>query len=168
MAPWHRHCGEHAPSGPPTQGRAGSDRSDPLLGLAAAALDLAAMALLAEPPLLAAAGRPGLAAGLAADEGRGVMPGDGASDAREGDRDESVDGNGNGTGGDNYTLVGTPANGLFRQFGDANGDGTVAANDFIQFRLAFGGTSNIFDFDGDGAVAASDFIQFRLRFGGSV
>ncbi len=79
-----------------------------------------------------------------------------------------LDGNGNGVGGDNYSLIGTPANGLFRLFGDADGDGTVAANDFIQFRLAFGGTSSIFDFDGDGAVAASDFIQFRLRFGGSV
>ncbi len=79
-----------------------------------------------------------------------------------------LDGNGNGVGGDDYTRVGTPVNGLFRLFGDANGDGTVAASDFVQFRLALGGSTAMFDFDGDGAVAASDFIQFRLRFGGSI
>ncbi len=80
----------------------------------------------------------------------------------------NFDGNGDGMPGDDFSLVGTPANGLFRLFGDADGDGTVAANDFIQFRLALGGSNPIFDFDGDGAVAASDFIQFRLRFGGSI
>ncbi len=79
-----------------------------------------------------------------------------------------LDGDGNGTGGDNYTMVGTPANGLFRFFGDADGDGTVATNDLIQFRLALGGTNPYFDFDNDAAVAASDFIQFRLRFGGTI
>ncbi len=78
------------------------------------------------------------------------------------------DGNGDGISGDNYVLMGSPANGLFRLFGDADGDGSVAANDFIQFRLVLGGTSVAFDFDNDGAVAASDFIQFRLRFGGSI
>ncbi len=80
----------------------------------------------------------------------------------------NFDGNGDGTPGDNYTLIGTPVNGLFRLFGDADGDGTVAANDFIQFRLALGGTNSTFDFDNDGSVSASDFIQFRLRFGGSI
>ena len=79
-----------------------------------------------------------------------------------------LDGNADGTGGDSFVLTGTPANGLFRLFGDADGDGTIAASDFIQFRLAFGGINPIFDFDNDGAVAASDFIQFRLRFGGSI
>ena len=81
---------------------------------------------------------------------------------------QQLDGNNDGTGGDDYVLVGTPANGLFRLFGDANGDGTVAADDFIAFRQYFGGYLFVFDFDGDGAVAASDFIQFRLRFGGSI
>ena len=80
----------------------------------------------------------------------------------------AFDGNGDGSGGDNYLLIGTPANGLFRLYGDENGDGTVAANDFIQFRLAFGSASVIFDFDNDGSVSANDFIQFRLRFGGSI
>jgi hypothetical protein len=81
-----------------------------------------------------------------------------------------LDGNGDGTGGDNYVLVGapnTPTN-LFRFYGDINGDGTVSASDFVQFRQYFGGYLFAFDFDGDGAVAASDFAQFRLRFGGSI
>ncbi len=78
------------------------------------------------------------------------------------------DGNGDGTAGDDYILIGSPANGLFRFFGDADGDGTVAASDCIPFRLSFGGVNSIFDFENDGNVGASDFIQFRLRFGGSV
>ncbi len=83
---------------------------------------------------------------------------------------DGFDGDGNGTGGDDYILVASSSASprLFRLFGDITGDGTVAANDFIQFRLALGGTNHIFDFDNDGAVAASDFIQFRLRFGGSI
>ncbi len=80
------------------------------------------------------------------------------------------DGDGNGSAGDNYTVVGDPlvAPRLFRLFGDATGDGIVAANDFIQLLGTMGGSSVIFDFDNDGAVAASDFIQFRLRFGGMI
>jgi CSLREA domain-containing protein len=82
----------------------------------------------------------------------------------------SLDGNGDGTGGDDYVEVGAPGSGhnLFRFYGDINGDGTVSASDFIQFRQYFGGYLFAFDFDNDGAVAASDFIQFRLRFGGSI
>jgi len=81
----------------------------------------------------------------------------------------SLDGNGDGTGGDDYVLVGTPANGLFRLFGDNDGDGDVDAQDFGAFRAAFGGTSNLnFDADGDGDVDAADFGAFRARFGSSV
>jgi hypothetical protein len=81
----------------------------------------------------------------------------------------NLDGNGDGTGGDDYTLVGDPAtNKLYRFYGDINGDGTVSASDFIQFRQYFGGVNPAFDFNNDGSVAASDFIQFRLRFGGSI
>ncbi len=78
------------------------------------------------------------------------------------------DGNGDGIPGDDYVLIGSPANGLFRLFGDADGDGAVAANDFIQFRLAIGGSSVVFAFNSSGVVSNSDFIQFRLRFGGSI
>jgi Kelch motif/Fibronectin type III domain/Putative Ig domain len=79
-----------------------------------------------------------------------------------------LDGVGDGIGGIDYTLTGTPANGLFRLFGDANGDGSVGANDFVFFRQSFNGTSDIFDFDGDGTVSVSDFVQFRQRFGTSI
>jgi hypothetical protein len=80
----------------------------------------------------------------------------------------NFDGNGDGILGDDYVLVGTPANGLFRLFGDVNGDGSVSASDLIAFREYFGGYLFTFDFDGDGSVSASDFVQFRLRFGGSI
>jgi hypothetical protein len=48
----------------------------------------------------------------------------------------NLDGNGDGTPGDDYLLVGTTANGLFRLFGDVDGD--VDAADFGQFRQRFG------------------------------
>ncbi|MBX7104355.1 MAG: hypothetical protein K1X57_09740, partial [Gemmataceae bacterium] len=76
------------------------------------------------------------------------------------------DGNNDGIGGDNYTLVGNPAAApkLFRLFGDADGNGQVTSADFLSFRLAFLGSSTAFDFDGNGSVDSGDFLQFRLRF----
>jgi hypothetical protein len=82
-----------------------------------------------------------------------------------------LDGDGNGTGGDNFVLAGSPTTApkLFRLFGDGDGDGDVDATDFGAFRAAFGGTSNLaFDSDGDGDVDATDFGAFRARFGSSV
>jgi hypothetical protein len=81
-----------------------------------------------------------------------------------------LDGDGNGTGGDDYVLVGAPgaAPNLYRLFGDSDGDGDVDASDFGAFRSAFGGSNPTFDFDGDGDVDASDFGAFRQRFGSSV
>jgi len=81
----------------------------------------------------------------------------------------ALDGDGDGNPGDDFVLTGTPANGLFRLFGDNDGDGDVDAQDFGAFRAAFGGTGNLaFDFDGDGDVDAQDFGQFRARFGTGV
>ncbi len=97
-----------------------------------------------------------------------------------------LDGNGDGTGGDDFmfdqapqptTPIPTPGEGplditkIFRLFGDVtggSGDGFVALADLIEFRLANGGVSFMFDFDNNGGVGLSDFIQFRLRFGGSI
>ncbi|MBX7105147.1 MAG: hypothetical protein K1X57_13785, partial [Gemmataceae bacterium] len=77
----------------------------------------------------------------------------------------NFDGNGDGTAGDNYSLVGNPAtNKLFRLFGDADGSGQVTSSDFLAFRLAFLSPSTAFDFNGNGMVDSSDFLQFRLRF----
>ncbi len=73
-----------------------------------------------------------------------------------------LDGNGDGTGGDNATDT------FFRLFGDADGDRMVSVVDFFQFRSAFGAAGtydDAFDFDGDGDVDALDFFEFRSRFG---
>jgi Repeat of unknown function (DUF5650) len=81
----------------------------------------------------------------------------------------NLDGNGDGTPGDSYLLIGDPAtNTLFRLFGDANGDGAVGANDFVFFRQSYNGVNDTFDFDGDGFVSTSDFTQFRNRFNTSI
>jgi len=82
-----------------------------------------------------------------------------------------LDGNGDGTAGDDYVQVGGPASPskLFRLFGDADGNGAVDAADFAALRSVFGVATNLaFDFDGDGDVDALDFGAFRQRFGTGV
>jgi hypothetical protein len=81
----------------------------------------------------------------------------------------ALDGNGDGTGGDNFVY--TDAQGLFRFYGDVNGDTSINGFDFGFFRNAFGtqvGDANYlsyFDFDQDGVINGFDFGQFRTRFG---
>jgi hypothetical protein len=77
-----------------------------------------------------------------------------------------LDGNGDGVGGDDYTLVGNPAAGprLFRLFGDIDGNGSVSVSDFLSFRVAFLTANDAFDFNGSGSVDAGDFLAFRVRF----
>jgi hypothetical protein len=87
---------------------------------------------------------------------------------------QQLDGDGNGTGGDNFVRNGTTANGLFRFYGDVNGDGTDNAADFGPFRAAFGTSvgnplyRDFLDFNADSSINAADFAQFRTRFGASV
>ncbi len=87
---------------------------------------------------------------------------------------QQLDGDGNGTGGDDYALNGSVANGLFRLFGDVNADGVVNAFDFSQFRPTFGSSTgdaaylDYLDFNADGAINAFDFGQLRTRFGRGV
>jgi hypothetical protein len=82
---------------------------------------------------------------------------------------QALDGNGDGTGGDDYKFGG--AQGLFRFYGDVNGDGVVNGLDFGAFRSAFGTAAgdpaylSFLDFNGDGAVNGLDFGQFRSSFG---
>jgi hypothetical protein len=82
---------------------------------------------------------------------------------------QALEGNGDGTPGDNYTFGG--AQGLFRLFGDSDGNGTVDALDLFRLRTSFGKTSADpgyladFDFDGSGAIDALDLFRFRQRFG---
>jgi hypothetical protein len=79
-----------------------------------------------------------------------------------------LDGNGDGTPGDNYTFG--EAQGLFRFFGDINGDRHVDIADFGlftgTFNLSTGQTGFLaaFDFNGDGHVDIADFGQFSVRF----
>jgi hypothetical protein len=85
-----------------------------------------------------------------------------------------LDGNGDGTGGDNFLFDEAAAPApldpakIFRLFGDVNGDGAVGTNDFVFFRQSFNSVNDIFDFDGDGFVSTSDFAQFRNRFNTSI
>ncbi len=84
---------------------------------------------------------------------------------------QQLDGDGNGTGGDNAVLGSNAADNFFRFFGDSDGNGIVTASDFNSFRSSFGkstgqvGFDANFDFDGSGGVATNDFNQFRNRFG---
>lgn len=87
----------------------------------------------------------------------------------------SLDGNGDGIGGDDYVLESAPApaapTNIFRLFGDINGDGFTDNSDFVQYRLANGSNSTTanynpaFDFNGDGFIDNVDFVAFRQRLG---
>jgi hypothetical protein len=77
----------------------------------------------------------------------------------------ALDGNGDGTAGDDFVLASTGTSGVFRLFGDSNGDATVNSTDFASFRTVFGLGASIFDFNNDGQTNAGDFAEFRKRFG---
>jgi hypothetical protein len=81
-----------------------------------------------------------------------------------------LDGDGDGTGGDDYVLESAPAPGapsnIWRFFGDGDGDGDADAFDFLQFRSVFAisGPVHPFDYEADGDVDIADFSQFRSHF----
>src|SRR5262249_43788661 len=88
---------------------------------------------------------------------------------------QQLDGNGDGTPGDNFVLADNDqAGGLFRLYGDATADRRRDNGDFFLFRNTFGfSTGNpaflvYFDFNADGIVDNGDFFQFRNRFGTSI
>src|SRR5439155_15059592 len=78
-----------------------------------------------------------------------------------------LDGNGDGTPGDNYNFG--DAQGLFRLFGDANGDRRVDIADFGLFSTSYGlhtgqpGYLAYFDYNNDGTIDIADFGQFAIR-----
>ncbi len=82
-----------------------------------------------------------------------------------------LDGNGDGTPGDNYVFGATAADDFYRKFGDYNGNGIVDLLDFAEFRRSFGTSegaaswNRAFDFDGDGDIGLLDFAEFRRNFG---
>ena len=84
---------------------------------------------------------------------------------------QQLDTNGDGIGGDIYTLGSVEADNFFATFGDTSGDGVVGVAEFGEFRSSFGKSSSTvgydarFDYENDAAVGISDFGQFRTRFG---
>jgi hypothetical protein len=80
----------------------------------------------------------------------------------------ALDGNGDGTAGDDYTAPAS-AN-ISRLFGDADGNGTVDLVDLQQFRSTFNAATGnpaylpYLDYDNNGVVDLVDLQAFRARF----
>ena len=77
----------------------------------------------------------------------------------------ALDGNGDGTAGDNFTFGDTQ--GLFRFYGDMNGDRRIDISDFGYFSLAYLTLANYnpaLDVNNDGRIDIFDFGQFSVRF----
>jgi hypothetical protein len=81
---------------------------------------------------------------------------------------QPLDGNGDGTPGDDYTFG--DAQGLFRFYGDINGDRHVDIADFAIFSNSFNSSTGqtnylaYLDVNGDGHIDIADFGQFSIRF----
>ena len=81
-----------------------------------------------------------------------------------------LDGNRNGTAGDNFVFGAVAADKFFRYFGDMDGDRDVDATDYgrlgLTYRKIVGqtGFNKFFDYDGDGDVDATDYGRFSLRY----
>ena len=79
-----------------------------------------------------------------------------------------LDGNGDGTGGDNYVFG--ASQGLFRMFGDGNGDHRVDAADLALFGQTYNCSSAnpqfsaAFDATGDGVIDTTDLSWFRRAY----
>jgi hypothetical protein len=74
----------------------------------------------------------------------------------------SLDGNGDGTGGDDYTMD------FFALAGDANHDGSVNFADLVTVAQNYGGTDKSYvqgDFDFDGVVGFSDLVMVAQKYG---
>ncbi|MCA9138255.1 MAG: right-handed parallel beta-helix repeat-containing protein, partial [Planctomycetales bacterium] len=81
-----------------------------------------------------------------------------------------LDGNRDGTVGDDFVFGADQADQFFRLFGDSDGDGDVDAQDYGQFGLSFlksEGDANYnpaFDYDQDGDVDGQDYGRFEANF----
>ncbi len=102
---------------------------------------------------------PGLANGRLADGNyRITLNAAGAKDQAG----NSLDGNGDGTGGDDFT------DNFFALAGDANHDGSVSFNDLVVVAQNYGGTDKTYaqgDFDFDGVVGFSDLVVVAQKYG---
>ena len=81
----------------------------------------------------------------------------------------SLDGDGNGLGGDAYSLQGNETNNLYRLTFDQNGDAGVSVFDFSTFSYWFGTSvptaPDFVDVSQDGGISVFDFTAFSLNFG---
>ncbi len=81
-----------------------------------------------------------------------------------------LDGNRNGTAGDNFVFGAAAADKFFRYFGDMDGDRDVDATDYGRLGLTYrkiagqSGFNKFLDYDGDGDVDATDYGRFSLRY----
>ena len=81
-----------------------------------------------------------------------------------------LDGNGDGTPGDNFVVSPQAAGGLFRYYGDANGDARVDVADLVAFAGTYlkvlGDTGYLayFDFNNDNRVDVADLGAFAARY----
>jgi hypothetical protein len=83
-----------------------------------------------------------------------------------------LDGNGDGTTGDDYVLIGSRQNGLFKMTSDFNADTGVSVFDFTTFSYWFGTSVGIApeyaDLNNDSGVSVFDFTFFANAFGSGV
>jgi hypothetical protein len=114
------------------------------------------------------------APGLTVNPGGGLNDGDYVLtiDAdRVNSEGDPLDGNGNGSPGDDYVFGASALDNFYRKYGDFIPDGTVDLFDFAAFRSAFGksagqaGYEEGLDAQNDGIVDLFDFAQFRANFG---
>ena len=83
----------------------------------------------------------------------------------------TLDGDGDGSSGDNYVFGDQTADDFFRKYGDNDGNNLVNLFDFAAFRATFGvpsdqaGFNAALDNEGDGDVDLFDFAAFRSNFG---
>jgi hypothetical protein len=81
-----------------------------------------------------------------------------------------LDGDRDGTAGDNYEFGATAADRFFRFFGNTDADRDVDGSDYYRLGLTFrkvqgqAGFNPCLDYDGDGDVDGQEYYQFSLRF----
>ncbi len=86
----------------------------------------------------------------------------------------ALDGDGNGTGGDNFVRGTVDTDNFFRLFGDFDGNRIINGLDLGRLRLANGTSlgepafNSIFDYNGDGVINGLDIGQFRIRNGSTL
>lgn len=82
-----------------------------------------------------------------------------------------LDGDNNGTGGDNFVIGTADTDNFFRYFGDFEGNRVINGLDVARFRIANGTLAGdptfnpIFDYNGNGVINGIDLAQFRIRNG---